>query len=33
MATIDSFWYNRGVHLLDGIVHRIQSRCINEERK
>ena len=27
------FWYNRGVYLLDGIGHRIQSRCINEERK
>ena len=33
MVTIDCFWYNRGVYLLDGIGHRIQSRCINEERK
>nr|DAX63142.1 MAG TPA: hypothetical protein [Caudoviricetes sp.] len=33
MATIDCFWYNRGVYLLDGIGYRIQSRCINEERK
>ena len=33
MVTTDCFWYNRGVYLLDGIGHRIQSRCINEERK
>nr|DAE19742.1 MAG TPA: Prolactin-releasing peptide [Siphoviridae sp. ct58g5]DAF88692.1 MAG TPA: Prolactin-releasing peptide [Siphoviridae sp. ctxD432] len=33
MVTIDCFWYNRGVYLLDRIGHRIRSRCINEERK